>query len=382
MPIRIAVLLGLCATMMLTGTASALSAEEIEAKLGSIKLPEGFSISLYADNVPKARCLAVGDKGTVFVSTRGDNFVYAVVDSDGDHRADQRHIVYTLGDVGDGKARTMPNGVAFHDGDLYIATMTSVLRIDDIEDHLSDPPKPVVIRDDYPDQKTHGWKFIAFGPDGKLYVPVGTPCNICDPGDDLLGTITRINADGTVREIIAHGIRNSLGFDWHPETGELWFTENGADKLGDDIPADELNVITEVGQHFGNPFVHQGDILDENLGKDKNLDDYERPAMKLGPHIAALGMRFYTGGMFPAEYKNQIFIAEHGSGGREELIGYRVMLVRVDGSKATSYEEFATGWLENNEAWGRPVDVTLLADGSMLVSDDRVGAVYRIVYGQ
>jgi len=380
MPLRLTILVALSLGILASGSAVALSVEEIETKLESIKLPAGFSIALYANDVPKARSLAVGDKGTVFVSTRGDKFVYAVVDTDGDSRSDKKHIVFTIGDVGDGKERSMPNGVAFHDGDLYIATMTSVIRLDDIENHLSDPPKPVLVADNFPEQKTHGWKFIAFGPDDKLYVPVGSPCNICDPEDEILGTITRINADGSDREIIANGIRNSLGFDWHPKTGELWFTENGADQMGDDIPGDELNVLTENGQHFGFPFVHQGDILDEEFGKDKNPDDYESPAMTLGPHTAALGMRFYTGKMFPKAYRNHAFIAEHGSGGRQELIGYRLMVVRVEGSKATSYEEFATGWIQNNAAWGRPVDVAILPDGSMLVSDDRVGAVYRISY--
>ena len=380
MLLRAALVLGLIAGLCTARNAAAQSAEEIEAKLEGIKLPAGFSIALYANDLPKARSLAVGDKGTVFVSTRNDNFVYAVVDTDGDSRADKKYTVYTIGDIGDGKERKMPNGIAYRDGDLYIATMTTVLRLDDIEDHLNDPPKPVIVTEEFPSQKQHGWKYIAFGPDDKLYVPVGTPCNICDPEEDILGTITRIGADGSGLEIVAHGVRNSLGFDWHPETGELWFTENGADQLGDDIPGDELNVITKTGQHFGNPFVHQGDILDPKFGEGKDPDDYERPAMVLGPHIAALGMRFYTGDMFPKEYKNHIFIAEHGSGGREELIGYRVMLVRVDGSKATSYEEFATGWLEDNVAWGRPVDVVTLSDGSMLVSDDRIGAVYRIAY--
>jgi glucose/arabinose dehydrogenase len=382
MPFRTAILSIIVAVAIVPGLAMALSDEEIEEKLQSIELPDGFSIALYANDVPKARCLAVGDKGTVFVSTRGDKFVYAIADTDGDSKADTRHIVYTIGDEGDGKERKMPNGVAFHKGDLYIATMTTVFRLDDIESNLSDPPKPVIVAEHYPNQKTHGWKFIAFGPDDKLYVPVGTPCNICDPEEEIQGTISRINADGSGHEIIARGIRNSLGFDWHPETGELWFTENGADQMGDDLPADELNVITENGQHFGNPFVHQGDILDEEFGKEKSVDDFEKPAMKLGPHIAALGMRFYTGDMFPKDYKNQIFIAEHGSGGRQELIGYRVMLVRAEGSKATSYEDFATGWIQSNNAWGRPVDVAVMADGSMLVSDDRAGAVYRISYSE
>jgi glucose/arabinose dehydrogenase len=361
---------------------SALTAEELEAKLNTIRMPAGFSIGLYAHDLPNARSFAVGERGAVFVGTRNEKHVYAVVDTDGDGRADEKHIVYTLGDAGDGKERVMPNGVAFREGDLYIATLDSILRIDDIESRLTNPPKPVVINGDYPTEKQHGWKFIAFGPDGKLYVPVGTPCNICDPEDDVFGTITRIHADGSGREIVAHGIRNTVGFDWHPETGELWFTENGADKMGDDIPADELNVITAPGQHFGNPYVHQGDIVDATLGEGHDPNDYISPAINLGPHVAALGMRFYTGDMFPAEYKNHIFIAEHGSGGREVPIGYRVTLVRVDGSKALAYEGFATGWIEDTATWGRLVDVAILPDGSMLVSDDRAGAIYRITYNQ
>ncbi len=380
MQLRSAVLCALCVGLVTIGNAFALDADEIEAKLESIKLPAGFAISLYAADLPAARSLAVGDKGTVFVATRSDDKVYAVVDTDGDARADETHVVFTLGDVGDGKERFMPNGIAFRDGDLYIATPSSIIRLDGIESRLSDPPKPVVVNGEYPVERHHGWKFIAFGPDDKLYIPVGTPCNICTKDDEIYGSISRINVDGSGREIVARGIRNTLGFDWHPETGELWFTENGADQMGDDIPADELNVVTETGQHFGNPFVHQGDMLDATFGEGHNPDDYEGPAMRLGPHVAALGMRFYTGNMFPGDYKNQIFIAEHGSGGRDPLIGYRVTVVRVEGSEATSYEDFATGWIEGDAAWGRPVDVAQLADGSLLVSDDRAGAVYRISY--
>lgn len=380
MPIRFVLILVLMLRVLAPREAAALSTSEIEAKLKLIKLPPGFSIALYADNLPNARSLALGEKGTVFVSTRNDKNVYAVVDKNGDFRADERHIVYTIGAPIDGKEQVMPNGVAFRGGSLYIATVTTIVRLDDIESHLADPPKPVVINNDFPAGKTHGWKFIAFGPDGKLYVPIGTPCDNCEPDGDLFGTMTRINADGSGREVLAHGIRNTLGFDWHPETHQLWFTDNGADKMGDTIPGDELNVITKPGLHFGNPYVHQGDILDPQFGKGRNLKDYEPPAMKLGAHIAALGMRFYTGGMFPKEYKNQIFIAEHGSGSHKPPYGFRVTLVRLEGSKAVKYEDFATGWVEGDAAWGRPVDLMVLPDGSMLLTDDRAGAVYRISY--
>lgn len=356
---------------------------ELESKLKSIKLPPGFSISLYADNLPNARSLALGAKGTVFVSTRNEKNVYAIFDRDGDGRAEEKHIVFTLGEPIDGKEQLMPNGVAFHNGALYIATVSTVLRLDDIEKHLADPPKPVVVANNFPTEKTHGWKYLAFGPDGKLYVPVGTPCDNCEPTEDIFGTITRMNADGSGREIVARGIRNTVGFDFHPETKQLWFTENGADKAVDgagNAVADELNVVTAPGQHFGNPYVHQGDVLDPVFGKGGKLDDYAPPAIKLGPHVAALGMKFYTGQMFPKEYKNQVFIAEHGSGGDAPKIGYRVTLVRLADGKAVKYEDFATGWIEGDSAWGRPVDLANLPDGSMLLSDDRAGAVYRITY--
>jgi glucose/arabinose dehydrogenase len=382
MTLRIAIVFVLSVGLFVSGGSEALSADEIEVKLKSIKLPPGFTIALYADDLPAARSLAIGDKGTVFVSTRNKKHVYAVVDTDGDSRADETHIVFTLGDVGDGKERAMPNGIAFRDGDLYIATPSTVLRLDDIEGRLSNPPKPVVISESYPTERTHGWKFIGFGPDDKLYLPVGTPCNICDSEEDIYGTISRINIDGSGREIIAHGIRNTVGFDWHPDTGDLWFTDHGADGLGDNIPADELNVVTRSGQHFGFPFVHQGDLLDAEFGEGHDPKDYAGPAMKLGAHVAPLGMHFYTGSTFPEKYKKNIFIAEHGSSTRDPKIGYRITLVQVTGSKATAYEDFATGWIEGEPAWGRPVDLVTLPDGSLLVSDDRVGAVYRIQYDQ
>ncbi len=343
--------------------------------LAAISMPSGFGITYFAEDIPGARSMDLTDNGTLFVGSRDAGKVYAVRDLDGDFSTDS---IYVLAD-----GLNMPNGVAFLDGDLYVAEVSRVWRFDGIEGRLHNPPDPVLVSDTFPGDRSHGWKYIAFGPDGKLYVPVGAPCNICDPADDIYTTITRMDPDGSNFEIYATGIRNTVGFDWHPVTGELWFTDNGRDWLGDNQPPDELNRITSAGQHFGYPYCHGGDIPDPEFGSGKSCDDYVPPVQKLGPHVAALGMEFYTGDMFPSEYTNQVFIAEHGSWNRSTPIGYRVMLVRLDGDgNATSYEPFAEGWLEaDGDRWGRPVDIELLPDGSMLVSDDYAGAIYRIAYG-
>jgi glucose/arabinose dehydrogenase len=312
-------------------------------------------------------------QGTLFVGTRDAGNVYALQDTDGDYKVDKKYTLIT--------GMNMPNGVAFRDGDLYFAEIDKVWVWRGIESKLTDPGRPELISDDYPDKEHHGWKYIAFGPDGWLYVPVGGPCNICLSNDEIFASITRLNVETKQREIIAHGVRNTVGFSWHPVTNELWFTDNGGDWLGDDMPACELNYAPRVGMHFGYPFCHQGDFPDPKLGKGKSCADYTPPAQKLGPHVAPLGMEFYTGSMFPEEYKNQILIAEHGSWNRSRPIGYRVMLVRVqDNTRAVSYESFAEGWLEGDKAWGRPVDLEHLPDGSMLVSDDYANAIYRITY--
>ncbi len=346
-----------------------------------IKLPEGFSVSVYAADVDNARSMVLSPEGTLFVGTRSANYVYAIRDNDGDQRADKVYTILAPGKLPDGSDVWMPNGVALRDGDLYVATVNQILRFDDIESHLENPPTPVIVTADYPARGHHGWKYIAFGPDGRLYVPVGAPCNVCDEDDEVFASITRINPDGTGREIVAHGVRNTVGFDWHPETGELWFTDNGRDLLGDEEPGDELNRISQAGQHFGFPHVHEGTILDPEFGKGMNTSDYVAPAAVLGPHVAALGMRFYTGTMFPESYRNQIFIAEHGSWNRRQKSGYRVMLVRLDGNRVVSYEPFAEGWLSGQQNWGRPADVLVMPDGALLVSDDQAGAIYRIAYG-
>jgi len=344
-------------------------------ELDKIKLPPGFKISVYAE-VPNARSLALSPSGILYVGSRGSDKVYAVVDENKDGKADK---VYTIA-----SGLNTPNGVAFKDGSLYIATISSIYRLDAIESRLADPPKPVLVYDKFPKDEHHGWKFIAFGPDGKLYVPVGAPCNVCDKQNPVYASITRMNADGSGFEIYARGIRNTVGFTWHPSTNQLWFTENGRDNLGNDVPADELNTAPKAGMHFGFPYCHQGDILDPEYGKGKNCADYTPPVQKLGPHVAALGMRFYTGSSFPVEYKNQAFIAEHGSWNRSEPIGYRVSLVKLDAAgKALSYTNFAEGWLQpGGKVLGRPVDVQVMPDGALLVSDDYAGVVYRIVYGK
>lgn len=337
-----------------------------------LKLPSGFKIAVYAE-VPSARSLALGADGTVYVGTREGDAVHGVRDADGDHAAEVVAVVAADLDT--------PNGVAYRDGALYIAEVSRVLRIDGIDGRLADPPAPVVVREDFPRDKHHGWKFIAFGPDGKLYVPVGAPCNVCSREDERYSSIMRMNADGSELEVYASGIRNTVGFAWHPVTKELWFTDNGRDELGDDVPVDELNRAPQAGMHFGFPFCHQGDTLDPEFGEGRSCEEFVAPARKLGPHVAALGMRFYTGEMFPAEYRGDIFIAEHGSWNRTAPLGYRLTRVRLEGDRATSYEVFAEGWLRSDgEAWGRPVDVLELPDGSLLVSDDEAGKLYRISY--
>ncbi len=343
--------------------------------LNKIVLPPGFKIDLYAGNVPNARSLALSPNGTLFVGTRSRNGkVYAVRDSNGDNRADE---VFTIAD-----GLRMPNGVAVRNGALYVAEVSRILRFDNIEARLSDPPEPVVVYDQYPKDRSHGWKFIRFGPDGRLYVPVGAPCNICNRTgeDERYGTITRINPDGAGLEVFARGVRNTVGFDWHPETKELWFTDNGRDWLGDDLPPDELNHAPRKGLHFGYPFWHGKTIPDPEFGEGRKAEEFTLPAIELGPHVAAIGMRFYTGQMFPQVYRNQIFIAEHGSWNRSKKIGYRVTLVRLKDNRAVSYETFAEGWNEGEAVWGRPVDLLVMPDGALLVSDDHAGAIYRITH--
>ena len=344
-------------------------------RLDALRLPPGFTIAVFADSVNDARSLALGDRGTVFVGSRDAGVVYALRDTNRDGRADET--ITLLRRLG------VPNGVAFRDGALYVAEVSRILRYDSIETRLSDPPKPVVVTDRLPREGHHGWRYIGFGPDGWLYVGSGAPCNICDPPGERFAAILRLRPDGSALQVFAHGVRNTLGFDWHPDTRELWFTDNGRDWLGADAPPDELDRAPGPGGglHFGFPFCHGGTILDPDFGSGHRCADYVPPEQALGAHVAALGMRFYTGTMFPAEYRGQIFIAEHGSWNRVIPVGYRITLVRLKDGRAVSYEPFAKGWLRGGSAWGRPVDLLVMPDGALLVSDDKAGVVYRIAYG-
>jgi glucose/arabinose dehydrogenase len=341
-------------------------------QLEALRLPRGFTIAVYADSVDDARSLALGDRGTVFVGSREAGVVYALVDTNRDGRADETiRLLHGLG---------TPNGVAFRDGALYVADVWRILRYDSIETRLEHPPKPVVVTDRLPREGHHGWRYVGFGPDGWLYVGSGAPCNICNPPGDLFSGILRLRPDGSDLEVFARGVRNTVGFDWHPAAGELWFTDNGRDWLGPDAPPDELDRAPHAGLHFGFPFCHGGTILDTDFGAGHRCADYTAPERALGAHVAALGMRFYTGTMFPSEYRGQIFIAEHGSWNRVIPVGYRITLVRLENGRAVSYEPFATGWLRGGSAWGRPVDLLVMPDGALLVSDDKAGVVYRISY--
>jgi glucose/arabinose dehydrogenase len=344
-----------------------------------IKLPPGFSIAVWADNVRGARTMTLASDGTVFVGTWTVGNIYALADRNKDNRADE---VITVA-----SGMNTPNGVAFRDGTLYVAELNRIVRFDNVlsavKPGMTPLSGPKVVFDKLPSDRLHGWKYLRMGADGYLYVPVGAPCNICDRPEPY-ASIHRVKPDGTGFEVFARGVRNTVGFTWHPDTRELWFTDNGRDELGDEQPNDELNVAPKAGLHFGYPYCHEGSISDPEFGKGKSCGDYQAPAQKLGAHVAPLGLTFYTGTMFPAQFRKQLFIAQHGSWNRTAAAGhngYRLMVARVEGSKVTGYDLFAEGWLEDRkQAWGRPVDILELPDGSLLVSDDRAHAIYRISY--
>ncbi len=339
-----------------------------------LSLPVGFQIETLNFAVPNARQMALTDNGTLIVATRRAGNVYAVpgalTDSDPE--------VITLFDD-----LRMPSGVAVHEGDLYIGAVSQILRVRNIERNLKPDPKAETITDALPDDAHHGWKYLKFGPDEQLYVPVGAPCNICLEDDPRYASLLRMDPDTGDTEVWAEGIRNTVGFAWHPATAKLWFSDNGRDMMGDDVPAEEINVIERRGQHFGYPFVHAGDIPDPKYGDHEAAEGrtFVAPIVRIQAHSAALGLDFYTGKQFPQRFQNALFIAEHGSWNRSKKVGYQVSVV-TDRNGTLEYTPFITGWLENEKASGRPNDVLVTPDGSLLVSDDQQGVIYRVTYAE
>jgi hypothetical protein len=339
--------------------------------LKQLHVPAGFTVSIFADNLPNARSLALGDNGVVFVGTGARGAVYAVQDSNSDGVADRRYVI--------ANGLYMPNGVAYKDNTLYVAEVNRIIRFDRISQQLASPPKPVVVYDQFPSEQHHGWKYLRFGPDNKLYTTVGAPCNICEPEKPIYSSLVRLNADGSGFEILARGIRSSVGFDWQPETDALFFSDNGRDYMGDDLPPDELNQWTTTGEHFGFPYCHGGDIPDPELSAGKKCRQFTAPVWKFKAHAAPLGLRFYRGKQFPDEFKNQLFVAEHGSWNRSEPQGYRVVLVKFKQSKPVAEQVFIDGWLtKTGKVLGRPVDILEMPDGSLLISDDKRGVIYKV----
>jgi glucose/arabinose dehydrogenase len=334
--------------------------------LQQLRVPPGFRIELWASGIHNARSLALGSRGTVFVGSRVAGKVYAVRD-----QGDRREVITLASGL------QQPNGIAFRSGALYVVETSRVLRFDDIEARLNSSPTPVVVFDQLPKEAHHHWRYAAFGPDGALYVAIGAPCNICEPSSQH-AQIRRIDLASGTGEVIARGVRNSVGFDWHPTTRELWFTDNGRDWAEADRVPDELNRVAKSGQHFGFPYCHGGDFVDPEFGKGRACGEYVPPALKLGPNVAALGMRFYTGAMFPPEYRSNLFLALRGSWNRERKTGFAVMRAVLDGDRVVRYEPFVTGWINDERFWGRPVDVLVLPDGALLVSDDHAGALFRV----
>ena len=342
-----------------------------EIPIDKIKVPPGFKVELWAHGINNARAMTWGDQGTLFVSSRVAGQVYAVVDKGG-----SREVKVIA------KGLELPNGVAFKGGSLWVAEISKIWRYDNIEANLDNPPKPALVYDLLPKDVPHGWKYLAFGPDGKLYFNIGAPCNYCMP-PETHANISRLNPDGTGFEYYARGVRNSVGFDWHPVTKDLYFSMHARDWLGEDIPSDGFYQAPRAGLHFGYPYCHQGDILDAQFGKGRACSEFAPPLIKTGPHVAGNGVMFYTGGMFPAEYKDRVFLAQRGSWNRTQRTGYRVMMVTLRQNDVPKYEPFAEGWLQPDQTiWGRPVYTTHMKDGSILISDDYAGAIYRVSYSR
>jgi glucose/arabinose dehydrogenase len=348
-----------------------LAAAADKVPVDKLKVPKGFKVEVYASGIPNARSLRLGDKGTVFVSNRTLDKIYAIVDKGG-----KREVKVIAKDL------YRPNGIALHDGTLYIAELSQISKIEKIEDNLDNTPKPTVIYSDLPKDEPHGWKYLTVGPDNKLYFNVGAPCNICLP-PPTHAQIRRVNLDGSGAEVVARGTRQIVGMDWHPTLKQLYFTENARDWLSEELPNDKLNRLTQPGKdNFGYPYCHQGNIPDPEFGWGHSCDEFTKPVALLGPHSAPLGIKFYTGNAFPAEYRGQAFIARHGSWNKSKKIGGDIVVAKLnkDGT-LKSLDTFLTGFIQDNNYVGRPVDLLVMKDGSLLISDDYAGAVYRVSYG-
>ncbi|PCJ47020.1 MAG: sorbosone dehydrogenase [Gammaproteobacteria bacterium] len=342
-----------------------------EITLDQLSAPPGFRIDFFAKDVKNARQLALSKSGLVFAGSRRAGNVYAFLDTDKDGKADKRWLI--------AKGLELPSGIAWKDGDLYVAEVSQILRFPDIDNNL-DNPKSEVYLSGLPKDRHHGWKFLRFSPQGDLVFPIGAPCNTCKITTDKHARIFSINKKTKALTELAKGVRNSVGFDFHPDTGELWFSDNGSDMMGDDIPADEINRVTKTGSHFGYPYFHQGNIRDPEFGVDKNEKDYVHPVLNVGAHVATLGIHFYQGSMFPASYNKQLFVAEHGSWNRSKKSGYKIGIITMKGSDIVKYEPFITGFMQNEKTYGRPVALLELDDGSLLISDDHANNIYRVSY--
>lgn len=345
------------------------ASEELPIHL--LKLPPHFSIKIYSYPVPDARQMALGPNGIIFVGTRQDGRVYAILP---DQHQKHGTRVLTIADN-----LNMPNGVAYFNGSLFVAENNRILEYKNIIDHLTNPPEPHIILKDLPNETHHGWRYIRFGPDKRMYIAIGAPCNVCLKEDPRFASIMRTNVEGTGLEIVAKGVRNSVGFDWDPDTNQFWFTDNGRDLLGNNLPPDEINTVTKPNQHFGFPFCHGKNISDPKFGKDHSCSDFTPPVVDLPAHVAALGLKFYKGSMFPKEYHHNMFVAEHGSWNRDTKIGYQIARIKNENNQLKS-QTFISGWLQGDKVWGRPVDLLMMPDGSMLISDDHAGAIYQVKY--
>jgi glucose/arabinose dehydrogenase len=357
-------------SLLIVSSSACAASEDLAVTLTA---PTGFSVETLPFAVPNARQMALTDNGSLIVGTRRGGSVYAI---QGALTEIQPTVVELFRDL------TSPSGLTVHNGDLYIGAVSRIIQVPDIDANLTPNPAHRVITESLPDKTHHGWKYLKFGPDGKLYVPVGAPCNVCLSDDPRFASILQMDPATGSTKIWAHGIRNTVGFDWHPETGEMWFSDNGRDMLGDDVPSEELNVSSTAGQHFGFPYVHAGDIPDPEFGKQPgaNTIDFVAPKVKIQAHSAVLGLTFYTATQFPEQYQGAIFLAEHGSWNRGEKVGYRVSSVRINDDGSTDYAPFVSGWLNGQSVSGRPNDVLVTPNGDLLISDDQQGVIHRVRY--